>query len=77
MRLDQLAHFKHVRERLFFVDQQVRQRPDQRFHRQVDEKLPMPVRLTISPWLSNARRASRTEVRLTLKISASSRSDGS
>ena len=39
-------------------------------------KLPVPVRATMSPWVSNARSASRTEVRLTLKVSANSRSDG-
>ena len=39
LRLDQLAHFKHVRQRFLFVNQQVRQWPDQRFHRQVDDKI--------------------------------------
>src|SRR5512132_642086 len=39
--------------------------------------VPSPWRLSMNPWLSRERRASRTEDRLTRKTSASSRSTGS
>jgi len=40
-------------------------------------KVPSPARISISPRLCRARRASRTEVRLTMNFSARSRSGGS
>ena len=40
-------------------------------------KVPSPARISISPRLCSARRASRTEVRLTMNFSARSRSGGS